>query len=249
MNAQTTNLDLEVNIRNSTFETNSSSMHTVVISNNNIYFDAKDEISQYIEKNKGRTVVHNGKLYIPLPDVDKYFGRGFYIFDHWLEKLAYLMSSIIDTKINREIVSLLNEFSDIEIGGFIGDVADYYSEEILEGINNPLKGDLLNSYTIGYSTESIFESIDHQSLENMENCIKALGEDLKIKSMRDRLYEILFSKKLLIVEDSDESCYLESFLLDNTINSSQLKYILSYMGDYDDTTYKFIDVDAYLERS
>ena len=72
----------------------------------------------------------------------------------------------------------------------------------------------------------------------------------KLTSMEETIYEIIFSNKILIIVDSDETCTLDNYIRENIIDSTKFEKILScsYKNDENKFIYKFTSVEDYLKQ-
>ena len=175
-----------IQVRNSVFETNSSSSHSIIVlnkaSDDRKYTKEEFEDGFYLEYRD------NGVFKIPYDD-DLDFGRyPFRILSSFRDKLYYsiasfcgnapYMSTSIDNKDKfEELVEIAKKYidglSDIE-----APKTSYWSDEREEYIDCDYYGD-----------------IDHQSLGLLKECL--LGEDISLE-------EFLTNKKYVIIIDGDE---------------------------------------------
>ena len=175
-----------IKVRNSVFETNSSSSHSIIVlskaSDDRKYTKEEFEDGFYLEYRD------NGVFKIPYDD-DLDFGRyPFRILSSFRDKLYYsiasfcgnapYMSTSIDSKDKfEELVEIAKKYvdglSDIE-----APKTSYWSDEREEYIDCDYYGD-----------------IDHQSTGLLKECL--LGEDISLE-------EFLTNKKYVIIIDGDE---------------------------------------------
>jgi len=223
----------KLNIRLSSFETNSSSMHTVVLINDNEYHDAKKVIRKYVSKNDllKNNIRQSDGVYIPVPKDtfgDSYsFGRGFAIYTDWIEKFAYVLASS-DLEMIKSIINMLNMYSNEKILGFVSHLTQFEYEDVeisykhfgKETSLKPVRG--FNPYFCAYGT------VDHQSTGTLQECIAAMKKTDTYKNMNieELLYEIIFSKRIGIVEDSDEEYRLDEYISSGLLNANSIQYIM-----------------------
>lgn len=247
------NAEKAVKIRLNTFETNSSSMHTVIIIKKSDYTDINLALNEYIKSipEDAKTYSSDGGIYLPVPR-DEYgdpynFGRGFGIFTSWKEKFAYVLASLQGDadKIN-SLVNMLRNKSNINIAGICIILSNYGSDELFESERHPSMLVPVHRYILWGE----YGDIDHQSLDNLSNCLEAMSN--ANMSVEEKLYEIIFSNKIAIVEDSDETDTLTEYIAANILDCSKIEKVLmhSYVNGYDKPAVAtFESIESYINRS
>lgn len=185
---------MKIKIRKSTFETNSSSMHTIVLTKNTTHI-TKEDFEELLDKD-GFFHVENS--------YDRSFGREFRILDTLEEKLYYLLAFYGVTSLNK-LVNAIKQFS----SAFKGFKVYTTDESLFDNINDNSSATpylRLDYYDI---QRDITGDIDHQSNSMIDNAIEAIrdSDDINIPDRSDEgiICEILFNTKFSIVIDSDES--------------------------------------------
>lgn len=225
------NLNLNINIRNATFETNSSSAHTVILIDNGEYIDAHTAVMDYLSENEDRVVYDaDGLPYIPVPLLNGSvyeFGRGFSINLEWYEKLAYVLASLG----SKEISILFEMFNNIgiKIAGISTSLDPWYLRHILPSDRDHMKVRPFDD-SILYG---LYGTIDHQSMDTLESCLESMKNfpDYANKTKAELLYEIIFSRRFAIIEDSDETNTLEEYIISNILDVNGVTHILGYNRD------------------
>ena len=203
-----------VNIRMSTFETNSSSAHTFVLRGVADYTTDK-EIEEYIN-----SVEECPSGYIPTASFngDMEYGRGFEILNEWYNKMSYLLASFnSNTRMFDKIVDVV-----IERTGRKGVAYSKYDEQQYEENKEfPL-------YDNDWEDLEHMGSVDHQSYDCADNCITALRTMEKYKNMstEEIIFEIIFCNSFVIIIDSDESYTFSTLYETNFFKDAGFKYIL-----------------------
>lgn len=162
-------------IRNNTFETNSSSMHSIVIANNNEYFTDEEIIDSFYNRYDVTTKTVDFTKVEYYDGESAVFGRApFQVLSSFCDKLEYAIASYgaTDTQVNE----LLNTVkSNIKC---LNDVTFKFSEE---DITNPV----LKFY---------YGVIDHQSVDVLQDfCNQGIS-----------IIEFLTNKKYVVFIDGDE---------------------------------------------
>ena len=244
----------KVVMRQAIFETNSSSMHTFAISNASDY--TKDrEINQYLRQFSDEELLkeEDGSFYLPLnsdyknysTEYENSFEKDFQILDKWIDKLRYCAAYY---GIN-EIETLINVIQKRLplCKGLIASY-DYISFQINDEDSLNLDAPFYPQYL-----EDYFGTIDHQSFSNITEALCAMNDMPEYSNMNEeeKIYEIIFSNKILIVIDSDETCTLDNYIRENIIDSTKFEKILScsYKDDENIFIYKFTSVEDYLKRN
>lgn len=245
-------MNTTINIRNSTFETNSSSMHTVILTNDTDYWDPVKEISSYFDslpENIKKALLGGDRKYFPIPKdqlgEDYEFGRGFSIFNDWREKIAYCLSLLTNNDIS-DFLKVLNYKlpEDIRVDGIAVGLSEYYSD-VIKNIGN---GFIFNT-SLETLSEECGAYVDHQSITNIDNLMKGMKKLKRYKHMTDGelIYEIIFSKRIAIVEDSDETNTLERYILSHVIDPERIDYILQEKYINGRFVASLITVEEYIE--
>lgn len=237
MNKKIMNKKPIIKVRLNSFETNSSSMHTVILVDNEGYTDPTTAINEYLDSmNSERVYDENGAVYLPIPR-DDYgdpydFGRGFSININWKEKFAYIIAILGAYEISKTgLLQLISKRSGISIAGLCINLSKY-------AVNNVFRTE--GTLTLKAVDSDVLYgetgSVDHQSMDNISNCLAAMAACDKYKDMTDaeKLYEIIFSNEFAIVEDSDETDSLREYITSNILDCAKIKYILheSYDSNY-----------------
>lgn len=242
------------NIRKGTFETNSSSAHTVILVNTDEKIDAKKLVEEYLEE-KSKLSDENGRKYFPIPvDItgERYsFGQSFAIYTDWEEKLAYLIAASAASKVNKKLIlKMIREIVNVDIAGFITYIDEWSAENIYKQFNSNIN----KLYKLPeYSEYEFCGSIDHQSNDTIDACIDAMRKFEKYSNMSEEelYYEIVFSQNIAIVEDSDSSDGLHAVLLSNIISSDTITHVLvnDYGDGYENVKGVFRSTEDYLTKS
>lgn len=201
-----------VKIRKGTFETNSSSAHTLVIKNSipENTLMTPDEVSKelseryrlpvYPEKRK-RDYQLGDKFYLEVQSGYEggEFGREFLVLSEWYRKLDYYLaenakSKDLDKKLD-ELVKIVKKYLPDCVGLIVDDVSRDSGMFLSTGA-------------------SYFGNVDHQSVGTLTSFMRITGIDVE---------ELIFNKRYVIIVDSDE-CYIfdsikNSGLMDNNITT------------------------------
>lgn len=232
-----------------TFETNSSSAHTMIIMNQE-KITTDEEINLYISTIHKKLKSKDGSFYFPI-SVGNGFDSTFEILYKWYEKVNYLVASL-QSEYEEDIINALKTRIP-NLKGFALTVCDKdgFIEEHIEKYT-----DSLCVYDPKYNDDDLFGTVDHQSNDMAENILTCLKEQeqYKGKSNVDILAEIIFSNNFIIVTDSDgdptfDRLFVNNFFQD-ALNSSKI-YKEQYY--YDKTTGKstitpmFIDASEFIK--
>lgn len=183
-----------IQIRNSVFETNSSSMHSLAIRGKEAFFpdeeqyfakeDVWEDISWYKDNDKSlnENIVINFNKY---EDENWYFGRApFKILDSFFDKFKYAFATLVPYKEDDEYSTLKNQFLDI-----------------LKEINpNIIRFIHPDSYGVDDGV--------------LTSWMKTYNFDLR---------EFLFNKKYVVIVDGDEYCIWQSMLESGIIDKNVLE--------------------------
>lgn len=201
-----------VKIRKGTFETNSSSAHTLVIKNSipENTLMTPDEVNKELsiwyrlpvdsEKRK-REYQPGDKFYLEVQSGYEggEFGREFRVLSEWYRKLDYYLaenanSKDLDKKLD-ELVKIVGKY----LPDCVGLVVDDASRD---------SGMFLST------SASYFGNVDHQSVGTLTSFMRITGIDVE---------ELIFNKRYVIIVDSDECCIFDSIknsgLMDNNITT------------------------------
>lgn len=205
----------KIKVRLNTFETNSSSAHTMVILDEpDIVGD--DEINEIInsccKKNK------DGTFYFPIESSNCY-GTGFEILENWEEKLEYLVASL-KSDYEEDIVKALQT----RIPRCTGLCFQVYNrEEFLE--DHFEKHGNITVYDSQWNDSELYGTIDHQSTDMGENIVTYLVKqpEYKNKEISDVIADIIFSNKFVIITDSDCNSTFDTLMKMNFFKDSLKK--------------------------
>ena len=202
--------------------------------------NSAQEVSEFIKSNNWNSKTTKNR-YMPIPSfTDDYFcyGHGFDLLTNWEDKFYYLIAGKHDFDSLNEIISVVTNRIP-EIDGIITMLSD-------EAFNMDSNFEHLDTYgAIGGS----FGSIDHQSYDNVDNLFEALRKDEKYKdkSFTEIVDEIIFSRKFVIVVDSDECDRFTELYTSGMFEKAGFTKILH--GEYIDLeksyemTYSFVDIE------
>lgn len=208
-------------IRRNTFETNSSSMHSLVLKSSNSDTPNEDVERHFIK----RLIDVNGKLYLPVEGES--FEHGFSIVSDPYEKFLYLIAGcrkIRDIRVVRDALKLRFEKIDKKVAnaftGFIFKNEDNYgySNKKTKRTNNDLNPVTAQEYEVFFQTGDI----DHQSASLPADAIHSVNTD-SVKSAE----EIIFSSKFFFVIESDgDDPFIIRSIKDGIYDISMFKAIL-----------------------
>lgn len=181
-----------IQVRNSVFETNSSSSHSIVVLNkeseNRRYTQEEFQKGFYLEYRD------NGIFKIPFEDRLEFGRYPFRVLSSFRDKLYYSIASLCGnvyptnyTIENRENFRELVEIAKRYING-LNDIEVPKTECWVESSGK-------NSYRGKNVVCDYYGNIDHQSLGLLKECL--LGEDISLE-------EFLTNKKYVIIIDGDE---------------------------------------------
>lgn len=241
-------------MRGAMFETNSSSMHTFILTNFSDY-TTDAEIKKYLSEfsKEELCVDDNGNFYLPLTEdytrksttYEDTYGQEFAIYDSWIDKLRYCAASLNVGSVHSLISAIQKRLPKCKglIASFESLSYDMDEEESLSP-STPYYPEYM---------DNPFGNVDHQSLDNVLTAINSMSNVEKYKDMDfvEKMYEIIFSNKIVIITDSDCSSTLSHYIAENIIDSSKIEMVLSYADDDSDEekyTYKFISTEEYLKQ-
>lgn len=190
-------------VRKGTFESNSSSLHSLVVTNDNRYY-TKEEAKRGIYMPDGVIVIY---------DRDLYFGRSpFDVLGTLIEKSIYTMASMCDYKdddVYTEICDAIRSYFPEFIGFRLPFETRYYKSEyyceddIIKWYGNGNYSKCDDKWICwGYNTGMVDEDILSGFLER---------ENISIT-------EFLKNKKYVVVVDGDEHCIYDSLKKSGLIN-------------------------------
>lgn len=208
-----------VKLRKSTFETNSSSAHTIILTNDNTIV-SDDEFAEELGKEieKPFTVKDlESDFKIPLANIN--FEQDFQLLTSWYLKLIYVIDSIRFN--DKELRSLISVFT-TRYPHFAG-----FETIISEDVRN----DLMNSKVSNYKTDvfDIIGQIDHQSSDNLEKGYTAYKKlpEFKNATFEQYLDTVIFNKEFIIIVDSDSDEMTQTLFQSGFFKAENIKYILS----------------------
>lgn len=203
---------MKCQIRNGVFETNSSSMHSLVVTKNDEYY-TEDEVRDSCGLWKERKSGTNSYKHIYYDDLR--FGRSpFEVLTTFYKKVKYTLASMCkyknDTVYNEVcdvIRSYVPEFIGFELREFAEtiDKSCYSEDDIIRtyGENNYTSNDdfwIVWGYETGYVDENILSGFLEQ-------------ENISIR-------EFLLNKKYIVVVDGDEYCIYNTMKKSGLINTA-----------------------------
>lgn len=237
-------------IRFNTFETNSSSAHTLILRDNNAWVSDAD-IEEHIAaaKDACKTIPDN---YIP---TDSFFGsddygRGYSMLLEWHEKFSYLVASF---KYEREEFNAIIEALKMRIpntkGIVVLDQYTDYEEEEEENTRTPF-------YSDSYDDFACMGSIDHQSYDTGKEALIAIRKDPMYANMSlaEIFYNMIFCNKFVIITDSDETDTFMNLYEKGFFKSTDFKYVLYDNWKWDKETNEsttdpiFMNFEDYMHR-
>lgn len=223
-------MNSNIKIRRGTFETNSSSAHTLILKKIETKL-SEDYIKDILDE--------SGNLIL---DSECNFGRGFNILDTPILKLQYIIAWL-----GYDYVEEINDlFSAIKTRFPI--IKNIY----INFDSNPdtSKGDIDE---IDYCYSDLFGSIDHQSLNMIDEYLKAIKKFPEFSNMSNTeiLINTIFNEEIGIVIDSDETNTFEECILSGIISSTSIKYILKEEYDLEKQEFysEFLNINDYLKES
>lgn len=222
-----------INFRKGTFETNSSSAHSIIISKNHEFVDP-NEVKKELLK--------GGMLYIE----STCFDENFELLTNWKEKLAYVAADIKDDE-NKlyELVKMLESYCP-SVKGICSDFP--YNDSIYDNDNMDIPVYDGSDNIIG----SIFGVVNHQSrhylTESIDQCLLKQPEyNNDIKSV---FKDIVFSNRFIIVIDSDSCNTILDVLKEGLLDEMKVDKILKVSYDFNTNknTTEFLDYRDYLKE-
>lgn len=154
--------------------------------------------------------------------------------DSWYTKLQYLIAYYkYDVEKIIELSKIVNERYP-KIIGFATQMAEIEDEHV---------------YCMDWHYDEMFGDVDHQSMDNIDNLIKAMraSDEYKSLSTKKILQKIIFSNEFVIVTDSDEEYTLKSWFRNGILEKRNIKKILNYVSKDKGKTYSYIleDIENY----
>jgi hypothetical protein len=207
-------------VRTGVFETNSSSMHSLVIKKESAYF-TEDEVRKDIYINKDGLI----NLY----HRDMYFGRSpFQVLTSLKDKALYTLASMCNSKDSEcykevcdVIQSYIPEFKDFDLEFTSSTHAEkYYTEDDMKqyyGEGNYLKSD---KYWITWGYD--FGSVDEDILSHF------------LREENITITEFLKNKRYVVIVDGDEYCIYKDMKKNRLIDTNNIEreYTLGdWIGD------------------
>jgi len=221
-------------LRKSTFETNSSSAHTLVITNINENSDDAKKILEDINANGSFKIKSLDEDFrIPI-NTDIYFSTSFEIITNWYEKLIYIINSIRQDYNDFDILLEVIKKRYPHCKGFCVDLSNFDEHE-----------SLFDNKVFSYGVlDNMFSGIDHQSVDLIDHGFNAFMKikDINDKSKANYFDKIIFDKNFIIVTDDDGDDTLETLLYGGFFKAEKIKYILT---DIFSEKAKFVSCDDY----
>lgn len=249
---------MKLNIRKSTFETNSSSAHTCILSPET---KEVDDLDIEIYKEGLFSNIRNTPLYISddefyIPIESEHYGRGLDILEDWYDRLKYLIAdSFSDFSLIVKLADIVKKkIPGCKGLGFIDDEGYVINEALnLSNSNAPA----YSTSKFQYALYDLLGSVDHQSSGTSRNCLAALKKlpDFSNKTDEELIYEFIFGNRILVIIDSDESAEFSSLISSGFVDTLKYSHILveksRYNNDGKKTWYsytpEFIELDVYAE--
>lgn len=224
---------MKIQIRNGMWETNSSSMHTIVIPKDDPK-DPVDTVSYFDCSRIGNFGIHSsikdGYILIKSREVflSDGFGWGFDIVSEFIDKLFYAYSSLgpdytdalsdIVRKYGKDVIyrnppqnSIIKDLKGIKV--------------ISEESENLLDEGKISADSLDVDTGSdFFYLVDHQSQDMLKNYLQDTGRSLE---------EFLADPKIYVLLDNDNSCYFDTFLDSGVLKKGTQYYREFYADDSD----------------
>lgn len=205
-------------IRQGVFETNSSSMHSLVVTKCSEYYTVKEVRDEIYMREDGMINLRHG---------DMYFGRTpFQVLTTFKEKLKYILASMCRykgdpvyeevTQVVRSYIPLFVDF-DVELRAYTHSIRDY-SEEIKEiyGEGNYVKKD---DYFVVYRYD--FGGVDTDILSGF------------LEKENITITEFLKNKRYIVIVDGDEYCIYKDMKKNGLINMDNIEKEYTY-GDWEE---------------
>lgn len=237
----------KIKIRLNTFETNSSSAHTMVILDK-ADIAGDDEINEVVEnkcKRNRECKNKDGTFYFPI-DSGNCYGTGFEILEDWEDKLDYLVASL-KSDYEEDIIKALQT----RIPKCIGLCFQVYDkEEFLE--NHFEEYGNITAYNSQWNDGELYGTVDHQSTDMGENIVTYLIKqpEYKNKEISDVIADIIFSNKFIIITDSDGDSTFDTLMNMNFFEDSLKKgkiyrEIYHYNKGNSFTSCEFVSLEDY----
>lgn len=201
-------------IRRNVFETNSSSMHSIVVMKEDNYITENNvSFGYYYNKEDGT---------VDFEPADEYGRSPFQILYKFKDKLKYAMAALCDNKEDdyyKEICEVIKEFipsfTDFNLSGRPESYKKkWYSDERIKEIKKDY--DFLgerNDELIFY--EYNFGSIDHQSMDLLPSFLEKNNISIK---------EFLTNNKYVVIIDGDEYCIFKEIKERGLININNIDF-------------------------
>lgn len=219
-----------INIRNNTFETNSSSAHSMVLTGNN----HKHKLSLLdLDYNKA-----SDTYYFAINKDD--YGRGFEILKSVPDKLGYICAScstlIQDPKKYNDCYEQLEIIYNICKKNLTDPTVKFkfkinaqlwsyssFDEAVATDTDGPSAIDCM-----GINSSNCLTSIDHQSMDmiaNMLQCVRETIPEMKDSSNEEIFEEFIFNDKYVIIVDDDSTGVEDSYDVAKRLDA---KYVYGY---------------------
>lgn len=202
-----------------TYETNSSSAHTMALTNKSDCVTDQD-INSYLES-VGTDPSKHFRIKVPVDDDggEYDFGREFRILDTWYEKFAYCLASY---RYSADGIKDVMRAIMRRIPNCDGLIVDVYPE----GSDDP-NAPFADAGLGRYGSCDLGE-VDHQSMDNMDNLETAYRSMIDGNATREAIiYETIFSNKIIIIVDGDEMMQFADLARSGFLNDSGIEYVLT----------------------
>lgn len=215
---------MKIQIRQNTFETNSSSMHSLVITNDDSQYTAEEIQNEFYCNDKG-LISYRGK--------DIYFGRSpFQILTTFSQKLWYAIAALVEEYNDvtyKEIVNIIKKyiptFKDFDNRDDYEVYKSFENEEefikYLEKLESKF-GYKLHYYQNGFGTY-IIRNYPHTGYSEDYGRFAKYLKDNNIS-----IEEFLINKKYAIIVDGDEFCIWETLKEWPVINCKEIKQEIEF---------------------
>ena len=247
-------------VRKGCFETNSSSMHSILITKNDTHVTNRDLTADYndADYNQQEHIYIGNDKKINLYGIDNGYGRSpFKFLTSFIDKTKYAMCEFLGHKYvdDDDYEDIYNDFIDI-VREFIPEFEDFYIQTMDEDIYLDEDGNQLKRRDVKYdhwengnavyvyvakdgtkknatvSDTDYYEVPDIGVIDHQSSGM--LTNFLKEKNIS--LKEFLTNKKYIIVIDSDEVCEFNNMVDNNLLNKEFIESI--YTTSDDDIEFK-----------